>query len=84
MPRQQSLPAKCITDQTNTEMAAAVACAGMADMPVAFVEHFKLLRYQGGFESCADRSKTIPRNIAARDARAHGNTRLNGRTLTAR
>ena len=78
------MPAKCITDQTNTEMAAAVACAGMADMPVAFVEHFKLLRYQGRFESCADRSKTILRNILGRHTRTHGSTRLNGRTLTAR
>src|SRR6185437_4176468 len=64
---------ECCTDDPHAEVPAALA--GMADMQMAFVDHFQRLRLQRGHQPRAD-------VLDAR--RAHGRVLRNGRTLTSR
>lgn len=70
--RQRCLPGKSPADDHHGEMAAAVTGAGVADVAVALVSDFQMLRRQRDFQRSPDRLGSA----------GHGRNGLNGRTST--
>jgi len=55
-----------LRDDSHPEVALAVRGAGVADMPMAFVEQFQVLRFKCGLQPGTNQAEPIP---------AHGKTR---------